>query len=343
MSEVAEVHEGTCSNPECRVTETRQCFEGLPFDACPHFGRVGASEGREKEDAVEVVAGKDTIGLLPATVLSYEGASRVLRSKDARVVTVLGPTESGKTSLIAGVYEIFQRGKVGTICFSRSETLHAFEQICHDARSASRRNEPHAVRTPVGTVAFYHLELACGDQPMSVLLADRSGEEYRSAADDVGVVEGFTEIARADSVSILVDGEKLLSGARHNMGSEVKMMLQALKDGNGLINDISLAIVLTKLDAVETSDKREVGVRAFDRLVEEIKRLFGGSFEAIEVFRVAASPKTAGACKGEGLDDLLAFWMSNRRLVPTDGGEEVVPRRAFGRIRIQEPEADNEC
>ena len=193
------------------------------------------------------------------------------------------------------------------------------------------------MRTPVGSVAFYHLELSRQDRPISLLLADRAGEEYSSAADDLAVVDGFAEIGRADSISILVDGEKLLSGARHNMGSELKMMLQALKEGNGLLNDLSLAVVLTKLDEVESSSQRDHGMRVFDRLVAEVKRLFGDSFAAVEVFRVAASPKTTGAEKGEGLDQLLAFWLSKRRVVPTDCGKEVVPLRAFGRLRYQDP------
>ena len=338
MSEVPEWQDGICSNPDCRVSETTQCLEGLELEVCPHFGAAGEEEDAKEQDDQEPVWTEDTIQLPTATVLNHEEASRVLRSRDARVVAVLGPTESGKTSLIAGVYEIFQRGAVGDIHFSRSETLHAFEQICHDARSASRRNRPVVIRTPVGTVAFYHLELARENQPISLLLADRSGEEYRSAADDVGLVEGFSEIGRADSVSILVDGVKLLSGARHNMRSELKMMLQALKDGNVLINDFSLGVVLTKLDEVESSDQRNSGVRVFDGLVEEVKRLFGDSFVSIEVFRVAASPKTTGAEKGEGLDELLAFWMRNRRVAPTDRDKEVVPSRAFGRLRVREPE-----
>ena len=341
MSEVAQGKEGTCSNSDCRVSETGECFEGLGLDDCPHFGIVDEIDEIERQDGADPETTDDTIRLPSAAVLSFEGASRVLRSKGARVVTILGPTESGKTSLVAGVYEIFQRGEVRNIRFSRSETLHAFEQICHEARSASRQNTPHVVRTPVGAVAFYHLELTREDQLISLLIADRSGEEYSSAADDVSVVEGFIEIDRADSVSILIDGEKLLCGARHNLSSELKLMLQALKDGNGLANKLSLAVVLTKLDAVESSEERDRGMQGFERLVGEIKRLFGDSFAAIEEFRVAASPKMSGAEKGEGLDELLAFWMSNRRVVPTEGEKELIPSRAFGRLRVQEAEGDD--
>ena len=333
----------SCTNPDCRVSNTGQCFEGLELIACPHFGSTDNVEETEKQDNANPVVTKGTVSLPLGTALSCDEASKVLlRSTESRVVAIIGPPESGKTSLIAGVYELFQSGTVDNIRFSRSETLIAFEQICHDARSESRRNQPHTERTSVGEVTFFHLEIACGNQPISVLLADRSGEEYRSATDDIVEVEGLVEIARADSISILVDGEKLLDRARHNMMSELKMLLQALKDGNGLINSLSLGIVLTKLDAVLSSDQRKVGMRVFQNIVEEITRLFGDSFATIEVFKVAASPKTLSAAIGEGLNDLLTFWMGNRRIVKTDCGNSIVSSRAFGRLRTQTLENNDE-
>lgn len=345
MSEGLGRQKGSCTNPDCLVSNTGQCFEGLDLLVCPHFGPPNELKKTEKQNNAISVVTKGAVRLPPGTVLSCDGASKVLlRSKEARVVAVIGPPASGKTSLIAGVYELFQRGVVGDIRFSRSETFYAFEQICHDARSMSRRNQPHAVRTSVGEVTFFHLEVACGDgdQPISVLLADRSGEDYRSATDDIVEVEGLVEIARADSISILVDGEKLLNSERHNMISELKMLLQALKDGEGLINSLSLGIVLTKLDAVLSSDQCEDGMKVFQNMVKEIKRLFRDSFTTIEVFKVAASPKSLRAAIGEGLYDLLTFWMNNRRTVRTDCGNSIVSSRAFGRLRMQTPEDNDE-
>jgi len=52
------------------------------------------------------------------------------------VVAIIGPTDAGKTSLIASLYDLLQEGPVAGIGFARSLTLHAFEQACHDARAA---------------------------------------------------------------------------------------------------------------------------------------------------------------------------------------------------------------
>ena len=80
-----------------------------------------------------------------------------------------------------------------------------------------------------------------------------------------------------------------------------------------------------------------------NRFVAELKEIFGRKFSAIEVFFVAASPKTTGAPKGEGLDELLTFWINSRRVVLSDEGKEVVPARAFGKLRVKETEKIDEC
>ena len=43
------------------------------------------------------------------------------------------------------------------------------------------------------------------------------------------------------------------AGARHNVRSEIVLMLQALHDGDALRVGSRLALVLTKLDAVQDS------------------------------------------------------------------------------------------
>lgn len=277
----------------------------------------------------------ESIRLWSGGVLDNRNASDVLRNRGGRVIAIVGPTESGKTSLIAGVYDLFQIGEVGTIRFRGSRTLPAFERICHHTRSVSRRRTPDTTRTPIGAVSFFHLELvdgSTGGHGVSLLLADRAGEEYRSAMDDIRNVYDFNELFRADSVSILVDGEKILGSGRYNLVNDIKMILQGLQEGGGLSNGVPLAVVLTKLDAVESSEHRDRGRTTFRRLVGDIQRLFRDSVATIDVFYVAASPKTDGAAKGTGLKNLITFWMENRRSISPVSQDPVDFSRAFGRF-----------
>jgi hypothetical protein len=333
-----------CANSACRVAETGRCVEGFELKACPHFGRE--PQGNTAESAAEERAGRDSrpgIALRAADTLTSTAAEDVLRAGDTRVVPVIGPSDSGKTSLIASVYELFQEGSVEGVEFSRSHTLHAFEQACHDARAASRRSVPHMNRTPRGEVRFYHLELSgavAGDR-RSLTLGDRAGEEYREASDDVAIAAGFPEIARADSLTVLVDGERLIdTGARHNLKSEIILTLQALLDGDVLPPQVGLAVVLTKLDAVRVSPDAGRAERDFLGLIDDIRRVFGNVLTEVEQFRVAASPKTEALKRGTGVPSLLSFWLGAMPRPSHAGGLLPIPARAFGRLMAVDETAE---
>ena len=257
-----------CRNTDCRVSKNGRCVEGFELAVCPHYiptERVDSERATTGDDRSDRSA--ESIRLAASDALTAEQASELLRAGDARVISIIGPLESGKTSLIAGVYDLFQEGPVNEMGFSRSRTLHAFERTCHDVRSASRRGVPHMYRTPRGTVRFFDLEvcMACGGvngDGISLIVGDRSGEEYRDATADAAVFRGFPEIMGADSFSVLVDGERLLeTGERHNVSNEVILTLQALRDGDALRAGSRVALVLTKLDIVRGSclAQRECG------------------------------------------------------------------------------------
>ena len=303
-----------CGNGDCRVAENGRCVEGFELDACPHYVRdaLYKSEGDVIAEAEKGETGTRSVRVAAADTLTPANASELLRAGATRVIAIIGPLESGKTSLIASLYDLFQAGPVAGIEFSRSRTLHAFERACHDARSASRRGKPHMYRTNRGEVLFFHLEIgggAAGDG-LSLLMGDRSGEEYQEAAADASISLGFLEVVRADSVTVLVDGERLQdTGARHNLRNEIILMLQALHDGDALRTGSRIAIVLTKLDAVLCSRHAERSARDFDQLVVHTRMLFGDVFSAIEPFKIAASPKTDASMRGRGVPDLLLFWL----------------------------------
>lgn len=309
------IHE-ECSNPDCRVAETGRCVEGLELSACPNY-RQEAFDSLVEDGLADPVDGHDEVdgivALPSAATLSLEEASSVLRQGKSRVVAVLGPSDSGKTSLIASLYDLFQHGPVEGIEFARSRTLHAFEESCHNARAASRRSEPEMNRTPFGEVHFYHLEIGGlpVEEHISLLLGDRAGEEYLAAADDISVVTGFAEVARADVLTVLVDGERLVdTRTRHNLRSDITMVLQALHDGEALSPTTRLALVLTKLDIVSSSEREEQALNDFNTLLEEIQRLFGSSIAEVEPFKIAASPKSFAIRRGTGVSGLLKFWLS---------------------------------
>jgi len=201
-------------------------------------------------------------------------------------------------------------------------------------------------RTPIGEVRFYHLELAYRStgEFLALLLGDRAGEEYRAAADDVNIVATFSEVSRADTLTVLIDGQRLLdAGARHNVRSDIVMLLQGLQDGDGLRSVPRLALVLTKLDAVGESPHRERAMRDFEELCHNAVKLFDASFEEIASFQIAASPKTNTVPRGTGVSDLLTFWLKPASAPRASKLAPPAVERAFARLKpLDEPEERND-
>ncbi len=332
-----------CANPDCSVAQDGKCVEDLDIESCPHYGHAPAqvADGDSKvgEEAVT-----DGVGLAGADTLTPQEAARLLRAGAARIIAIVSPTDAGKTSLIASLYDLFQEGSVAGIEFARSRSFHAFERACHHARAASRRNVPDMERTPRGEVRFYHLDVGGGEagDALALALGDRSGEEYLEAADDASIVMSFPEVRRADSLTLLVDGERLLdAGARHNLRSELTMILQALIDGGAVKVGQRLALVLSKIDLVQASPDRARAENDFKEIHTHFERLFGRFFSTIKPFEVAASPKLDSLPRGTGVEHLLTFWLEPTVPPPT----VPLPRpnfvRAFAKLRpLDEPEAE---
>jgi hypothetical protein len=321
-----------CANPDCRIGETGKCVEGMEKEKCPHFGR-------SPPDATEPDTARDGVSLPPGGTLDITGAAKLLRGGETRVIAVIGPSDAGKTSLIAGLYDLFQDGPVAGVDFAGSLSLHEFEHVCHDARAASRRGIPHISRTPRGEVKFYHLDIAGGaaTSGLTLVVGDRAGEEYRGAIDDVSGVAEFVEVMRADSLAVLVDGERLLdTGARHNLRSEIALILQALIEGGAIAAPPRLAIILTKFDLVQESAHRMRAEADFANLVAHIERTFAGRFSLVRPFQVAASPKSDVISRGAGIADLLSYWLHAAPIPPTLRPAIPDTTRAFGRLKVLE-------
>jgi Double-GTPase 2 len=313
-----------CQNKECRVSETGKCIEGFVLEKCPHFVLVAVAtstlppkepsepahdEARPRENAPR------TLRLSSGDCLSLEQASSVARASETRVFAIIGPTSSGKTSLIASLYQLFQNPPSVNFRFVRSRTLRAFERASHDARAASRRNEPESETTPhttqTGGVTFYHLGLrnARDASLLDFELADRTGREYSSAADDPSIATGFLEVKRANDLTLLVDGDRLMK-ARHDVQSELQMILQGLVDGDATRSSQTVHLVLTKLDAVRRAggSASQRAEQDFEGFFGRIQRLFAGSFLEIHQMKVAASPKSNILPPGYGVPELLNHW-----------------------------------
>lgn len=274
------------------------------------------------------------------TKLTMRDATALLRRRSCNVIAIVGPYDSGKTSLVASLYDLFQNGPIQSAEFVASQTLHALELASHHSRIASGRAKPDSERTPVGKAGFYHLDIVPFQQAnvVTLLLGDRAGEEYRSAGDDVDLAGEFPELARADVITLLADGERLVDlETRHNVPTQIEGMLRAFVEAGVTATTQCVALVLTKLDAVNGSDQAKSVHAHFDALLERLRTRYGQYFAAVEPFEVAAAPRVEGVPRGTGLTDLLTFWLSKplvRRTPVSTSGNQDLPTRAIGRVSI---------
>lgn len=301
-----------CANRECRIAQGGRCIEGHDDLAkCPHYGKESEELDAEQEDDGQIPDDTfDGLHLPDALPLVSERADRVLATLPARMIGVIGGHDSGKTSVIAGLFDLFQLGPVDKISFAGSSTLHGFEMICHDARVASERDEPHSERTKRGEVRFYHFDVRRDGALQSLLIADRSGEEYEEVSDLAANATAMFELRRADVITVLVDGRRLSSPSdRADVMGAIPLIIQGMVENGAFARKPNLAIILTKDDAVQASPRKDRVEQDFRSIVDGIKDAFAEHFGHFSSFVTAASPKDTIVERGSGLAEMLDFWL----------------------------------
>lgn len=324
-----------CANPECRVAENGKCIEGVAdVKACPHYGKPPPQDALEA--AAAAGSARTAFRLSPGEYLTLSAAAGRLLKHPSRVISLIGPSDAGKTSLMAAVFELFHENKAAPLHFAGSESLFALERACFHSRVTSAGLVPTHEHTQRGPAQFYHLSVKKdGDTgPIDVLLADRAGEEYSDAASKPVPADEFPELWRADTITLLVDGGRLTdAGQRFDVVPNLKLMLDRFVELKGFWNRPRLACVLTKLDKVRDGGS-QWPIQQLARLKNDIASRHGQHFSAIEVFEVAASPHSASAARGEGVLDVLKFWMHGRPevVVKTETTSGARPERFFAAL-----------
>lgn len=336
-----------CSNPECQVSESGKCIEGQPLTECSHYGKPVVIVERTSPGSSGGPWHVPGVRLPDAEAFSAVGANTILRNQPTLVVALVGPKNSGKTSLIGGVYDLLMVGPIGEFKFAGSSTLHSFERVCHDSRSASQRKKPYTERTEHGDATYFHLDLVgppCGGK-RAALFANRAGEQYMATHGDPEHAQEFAELRRADTLTLLADGAKLIDDAeRHLVREDIFQSLLAFREAGQTRKWQRVALVLTKLDEVKSHKKSGRALGDFEQIAADVRKEFGEDFADIKTFEVAAYPVGDGATRGEGIVALLTYWMSepSRLQVPAVAPLEHTPLRAFGRLRIAEAGVQHE-
>jgi hypothetical protein len=252
-----------CSFEACIDPEEIGCNRGFFLEDCKHWKKAHPqSAGRTKEtsssDTANGVSGQkgDSHLRLPwsGNSLGLRDVGIVAACAPATMIGVVGPFNSGKTTLLTLIYLLLQHGeslKVGT--FAGSSSLIGWENLAAKLRWSSGTQgpmfPPHTSRAAGRRPGLLHVAMRSTDGVRrDFLFTDPPGEWFtlwaqKEAADGA---EGARWVQRhAHRFLFLVDREALASPERGKARDDLRDLARRLSPG---LDGRSVAIVWTKSD-----------------------------------------------------------------------------------------------
>ena len=285
---------------------------------------VNNQNGKNDDDQVENIniskgidASTNLYELPLGDALTIEQTYPITATQKTHFVVLAGPSDSGKTTFVTTLYQMFQEGPVGDFFFAGSQTLQGFEKRSFPTRTDSEGSIPQVPKTRRGMYdSILHLDLWESSKNMThhFLISDFSGEDYDSAVADVEVMKNDFGILRsADIIVALIDGD-LISQKKFRNGvvQNVIELLQTINDANLIRQNTRIYIVLSKYDIISMHCEKESSVKDFIKEIEiRFRSKFNTIFEEMRFFKVAAMPETNLEFKmGCGLEELLVSWVN---------------------------------
>jgi hypothetical protein len=265
------------------------------------------------EPPESLVAGsrEENIQLHHGQELTPETASTLTQAAFARVVVLAGQSESGKTSLLAAIYEKFCQGPFAGLRFAGSRTLWAFESRCHGLRVASGRSQAGMERTKLTDEQhMLHLKVQSLDDGslMDLLFTDISGEKFRAATQTTEDSTSLTIVKRADHFVLCLDGSKLMEPKeRHAVVTNGRSILRAFLEARMLGPWSLVTVLFTKADLF--GDDRDIA--AFRKSTEtEFRETFKDRLGGLEF----ASSVALQVDQTVGLETLLRSWTMTSKM-----------------------------
>lgn len=246
--------------------------------------------------------------------LVLQEVSAILARSFARVVILAGDAESGKSTLLATLYEQFQRGAFGDFEFAGSMTLHGFEERIHDSRIASFRQRPTTPRTSHHDgVRFLHLRIRDPKRsiPTDLLISDLAGELFDDLRSSTAACHQFSAFRRADCFVSVVDGEALIDPQRrHRIAVQARDFVRGVLDAGVLPPSARVQLLLTKWDLVAASPEKGPAESIWDDLACQVNKRCNAVGVPFTALRTSARPGTSPDVPAAfGLTSLLQAWL----------------------------------
>jgi len=273
---------------------------------CSNFYLADASDIGDTQTVQKDV--KKTIGvkLFEGKEMDVHETAEITYKHKAKIIAIVGESDCGKTTLVAELYNGFQKSPNGDLLFAGSQTLIGLEERSHLSKVESNSEEPETKKTANGIFRFLHLALKKKENlradSVHIILSDISGEDFQRARDSSSSMMELTLLTDADQVIYIIDGEKLAAKKlRQQTLSNAETFIQTALDNGILDAQTHLTVVVSKWDKLVADTSFN-----FDR---DVKTPFTESFASrlsdFKAFPIAARPKSQAVEAAFGLYQLL--------------------------------------
>jgi double-GTPase-like protein len=301
--------DAACGVPGCAAGTGGHCLEGYAIADCPHAGA-------EPGPWLDLPEGAD---------LDSGGAERVARAVTTRVILLAGAADTGKTTLLASVYECFQRGPVAGYAFAGCETVLGYERRCYLGRIESGRPGPDTARSSLpAEPRWLHLSVrdrAAAEPLRSLLFSEIGGDFVRLAKDSTDECRRLALARRADHFAILVDGASLIQRQQRLAATnDAGLLLRGCLDAEVLGRFSFVDVLFTKWDLVVRSHERAEIEQFLEAFTTRTRQLCQPRLGRLRFVQVAARPVAGSPLAfGHGLAELLGSWTADSPAVARRG------------------------
>jgi len=141
-----------------------------------------------------------------------------------------------------------------------------------------------------------------------------AGEHFDDIADFAGEVTNQPALGRADTIAVVIDGERAITAERWNIVARAKMMLDGFR-ASGSVRPANLQIITTKWDLISAAGAGAVALASeAEREIADAVRASGAD---PSVFRTAARSSNVAVPPGFGVGPLLKSWLIVRPRLAT--------------------------
>jgi hypothetical protein len=273
---------------------------------------VASADERAPEDAPGEAA-EEMIDLSSGADLTVEAAENIAAATLTHLILVAGEAESGKTTLLATIYEKFNEAPFANFLFAGSRTLVGWERRCHLARIASGAEKADTERTLGLQQRLLHIRVRNANMEGSiedVVFTDLSGEVFKLIRDSTPECQQLGLLKRADHFAVLLDGKKLASAAtRHEALNNSMALLRSCVDASMIGLHSFVEVVFSKHDLIANADHGTSEFLAY--ATETIATRFRGRLGRLTFHTIAARPESPDVEYAFGLSDLFRSWVED--------------------------------